>query len=171
MAILFADVAGYSRVDERFVQAFTHRFLGVAAKLFGKFPPVARNTWGDGLHAVFRDVGTAGTFAIALASKMSAIDWEGQGLPPGLGIRIGLHAGPVHRFVDPVTGVSNFAGAHITRAARIEPVALPGQAFASEEFAALAAGEQRMGFRCEYVGQTQWAKHAGVQPTYVLIPT
>ena len=171
MAIMFADVAGYSRVDERFVQPFTHRFLSVAAKLLGEFTPVARNTWGDGLHAVFRDVRTAGTFAIALASKMSAIDWEAQGLPPGLGIRIGLHAGPVHRFVDPVTGVKNFAGAHITRAARIEPVALPGQAFASEEFAALAADEQQMGFRCEYVGQTQWAKHAGVQPTYVLIPT
>jgi class 3 adenylate cyclase len=169
VAILFADVAGYSRVDERFVQAFTHRFLGVAANLFGKFTPVARNTWGDGLHAVFRDVGTCGKFALALASKMSAIDWERQGLPPDLGIRIGLHAGPVYRFLDPVTGLKNFAGAHITRAARIEPVALPGQAFASEEFAAMAA-VRRMGFRCEYVGQTQWAKHAGVQPTYVLIP-
>ncbi len=171
VAILFADVAGYSRVDERFVQGFTNHYLGVAAKLFGKFTPVARNTWGDGLYAVFRDVGTAGTFAIALASKMAAIDWEGQGLPADLGVRIGLHAGPVQRFVDPVTGINNFAGAHITRAARIEPVAFPGQAFASEEFAALAAAEQRIGFRCEYVGQTQWAKHAGVQPTYVLIPT
>ena len=169
-AILFADVAGYSRVDERFVEAFTRHYLNVAAKLFQKFPPVARNTWGDGLHAVFHDVGTAGMFALALASRMAAIDWEGQGLPPGLGVRIGLHAGPVHRFVDPVTGARNFTGAHMTRAARIEPVTVPGQAFASEEFAALAATEQGIGFRCEYVGQTQWAKHAGVQPTYVLIP-
>jgi class 3 adenylate cyclase len=171
VAIMFADVAGYSRVDERFVQAFTNHYLGVAAKLFGKFTPVARNTWGDGLYAVFQDVGTAGTFAIALAARMAAIDWERKGLPADLGVRIGLHAGPVQRFVDPVTGIDNFAGAHITRAARIEPVAIPGQAFASQEFAALAAAEQRMGFRCEYVGQTQWAKHAGVQPTYVLIPT
>jgi hypothetical protein len=64
-----------------------------------------------------------------------------------------------------------FTGAHVNRAARIEPVAKPGEVFASEEFAALAELgaeiERRAsskdhsagtGFVCEYAGTMQLAK-------------
>jgi tryptophan halogenase len=45
---------------------------------------------------------------------------------------IGLHAGPVYRYTDPVTRRPNYTGGHASRAARIEPITPPGQVYASE---------------------------------------
>ena len=42
----------------------------------------------------------------------------------GLSLRIALHAGPVYKFTDPVTGDRSSGGTHIT--ARMEPITPPG---------------------------------------------
>ena len=55
-----------------------------------------------------------------------------------MNIRIGLHAGPAIRTMDPVIKQLNFMGSNVSRAARIEPVTPPGQVYCSEPFAALA---------------------------------
>ena len=67
-------------------------------------------------------------------------------------LRIGLHAGPVYRYFDPIIGKENFIGSHVNRAARIEPVTVAGCAFTSEQFAAVLAVEPHHEFVCEYVG-------------------
>ena len=46
----------------------------------------------------------------------------------------------------------------------------PGQIFCSQAFAALAAVELVTDFSCEYVGEVQLAKDAGVHPMYMLRP-
>ena len=66
-------------------------------------------------------------------------DWERHGLPAGLSIRIGLHAGPVFECHDPVLNKRTYNGFNVNRAARIEPIAEEGQVFVSQAFAALAA--------------------------------
>ena len=48
-------------------------------------------------------------------------------------------AGPVYSGHDPIIGKMNYYGSHVNRAARIEPVTIPGCAFLSEQFAALLA--------------------------------
>ena len=53
---------------------------------------------------------------------------------------------------DPITGQHTFSGTHVSRAARIEPIAPPGQVYASEAFAALAAIQRGPRFGCHYVG-------------------
>jgi class 3 adenylate cyclase len=83
-------------------------------------------------------------------------------------MRIGLHAGVVHKLRDPVTLRDVFIGTHINRAARIEPITPPGQVYASQEFAALAALERVKDFTCKYVGQVSLAKDYGVFPMYRL---
>src|SRR4029079_7031723 len=52
-----------------------------------------------------------------------------------LNVRIGLHTGPVVVHYAPVVRRLGFTGSHVNRAARIEPIARPGEVFASEEFA------------------------------------
>jgi hypothetical protein len=47
----------------------------------------------------------------------------------------------------------------VTRAARIEPVTMPGCAFATEQFAALLTIESGEKYLCEYIGVEQLAKH------------
>jgi hypothetical protein len=89
---------------------------------------------------------------------------------------------------DPVVRRLGFTGAHVNRAARIEPVAQPGEAFASEEFAALselsaelarltaptradADAPDEEGFVCEYAGSMALAKnYPGRYRIYRLLP-
>jgi hypothetical protein len=67
---------------------------------------------------------------------------------------------PVFETTDPVQGVTNYFGAHVSRTARIEPVTPPGEVYVTEQFAARLALEPA-GFGCDYVGQVPAAKGYG----------
>ena len=168
-ALLFADAVGFGNFSETEVSLFVRHFLGLVGKLLQEFSPapLSKNTWGDGLYFVFPDVRSAGRFALELRDRVKATRWAEQGLRD-LELRIGLHAGPVYECVDPVTGLRNYTGTHVSRAARIEPITPPGNVYASQSFAALAAAEKSLEFRCDYVGQTPLAKEYGNFPTYVV---
>ena len=168
VTMLFADAVGFSKLSEHEVPLFVQHFLGAIAQMSKKSQDaiIAKNTWGDGLYFVFSDVDVAGDFALELAELVATTRWEEKGLQQGLNLRIGLHAGPVYEFDDPITGNRNYSGTHVSRAARIEPITPPGQVYASEAFAALAAAHRRGNFTCEYVGQTPMAKGYGTLPTY-----
>jgi class 3 adenylate cyclase len=168
VAILFADAVGFSKLVETEVPFFVQHFLGAIAHLGDRFADsiIAKNTWGDGLYFVFSDVEVAGDFALQLADVITKQNWEEKGLPRGLNLRIALHAGPVYEFDDPITGNRNYGGTHVSRAARIEPITPPGQVYASEAFAALAAAQRAEDFTSDYVGQTPMAKGYGTLPIY-----
>src|SRR5215212_1883263 len=163
VSILFADAVGFSKLSEVEVPRFIEHFLGGIARLAELFADriLARNTWGDGLYFVFSDVTAGGEFGLELANLISRTDWIGKGLRSPLNLRIGLHAGPVYEFDDPITGDPSYSGTHVSRAARIEPITPPGQVYASESFAALAAAQRAKRFTCDYVGQTALAKDYG----------
>jgi class 3 adenylate cyclase len=168
VAILFADAVGFSKLSEPEVPRFVQHFFGAIAQLMQKFSNsiIANNTWGDGLYFVFSEIDLAGEFALQLAELAAKTDWPGKGLRAELNLRIALHAGPVYEFDDPITRRRNYSGTHVSRAARIEPITPPGQVYASEAFAALAAACGAKNFSCDYVGQTPMAKGYGTLPTY-----
>ena len=168
MSMLFADAVSFSRLTEEQVARFAEHFLGAIAQLIARAPRevVAKNTWGDGLYLVFSDVAAAGKFALDLRDLITGTRWEMCGLPGGLGLRIALHAGPVYEFNDPITGKRSYIGTHVSRAARIEPITPPGQVYASEAFAALAAAQRAASFELDYVGQTPMPKGYGTLRTY-----
>jgi len=168
VSILFGDVVGFSKLTEPQVPRFVKHFLGLIAELLAGRPnlPVKKNTWGDALYLVFEGPREAGRFALELRDRVVATRWDEVGLPAGLGLRIALHAGPVYLCIDPVTERPNCIGTHVSHAARIEPITPPGQVFASQAFAALAAAERVRDFACHYVGQTPLAKGYGIYPTY-----
>ena len=172
VAILFADAVGFSKLSEPEVPRFVQHFFGAIAQLMEKCSKsiIAKNTWGDGLYFVFSEIGLAGKFALALADTVARTDWPKKGLRAELNLRIALHAGPVYEFDDPITGRRNYSGTHVSRAARIEPITPPGQVYASEAFAALAAAQRVRDFSCDYVGQTPMAKGYGTLPTYHVRP-
>ncbi|OFW18718.1 MAG: hypothetical protein A3H97_17800 [Acidobacteria bacterium RIFCSPLOWO2_02_FULL_65_29] len=168
--LLFADVRGFSKLSEDEIPLFVQHFLGtVAAEMAGSTcAPILTNTWGDGLYFVFDSVRSTGEFALGLCEVVRAIDWRVKGFHHDLSLRIGLHAGPVYACVDPVTKQPSYIGAHVSRAARIEPITPPGEVYASGAFAALARSEEIREFLCAYVGQTPLAKGYGTFPTYVV---
>lgn len=170
-AILFADVTSYSRLSEDHLPIFVGQFSQRISRLIAEstFAPTNVNTWGDGYFLAFNQVEHAGRFALELREMVKTTNWADLGLPAGLGLRIAVHAGPVYVTFDPVCRQMTFAGLHVVRAARIEPVAHAGEVFASEEFAALAAAEEAQGFSCDFVGTTQLAKSYGSFRLYSLV--
>ena len=172
VAILFADAVGFSKLTEAEVPLFVGQFLGAIARLSEEFSEsiLARNTWGDGLYFIFSRVGLAGDFALQLADLASKTKWEEKGLRAGLNLRIALHAGPAYEFDDPITANRTYSGTHVSRAARLEPITPPGQVYATEAFAALAAARGTRAFTCDYVGQTPMAKGYGTLPAYHVRP-
>jgi hypothetical protein len=170
--ILFADVAGFSRLSEVQVGHFVREFLGAVARLAtdGVARPIVSNTWGDGLFFLFDDVRSTGLFALALCALVRETPWESHGLPADLAIRIAVHVGPLLPHPDPLTGQPALWGRHLSRAARIEPVTPSGVVYATRDFAAYATAENVGDFVCEPVGRVALAKRAGVVPLYALVP-
>jgi class 3 adenylate cyclase len=167
-SLLFADALHFSRLNEDQIPLFLNHFLGTIAQLLKRtaYQPVMRNTWGDGLFMVFEDVEEAGAFALELRDAINQTNWEEKSLPADLNLRMALHAGPVFGCIDPITEKQNFFGRHVSRAARIEPITPPGQVYASQGFAALAAAQGTQTFVCDYIGQVPQAKGYGTFPTY-----
>ncbi len=168
VGLLFADVVRFSTLDDVQLRRFAEHVYGEVAAMIERspHPPAVRNTWGDALYMVFLSVADAGRFALDLADYFAATDWSAAGLPDGLSVRIGLHAGPAHAVTDQVTGQYTYMGPHVSRAARIEQITPPGTVYASAPFAALAAADAVTDFSCEYVGQTRLPKGYGTFPSY-----
>jgi class 3 adenylate cyclase len=168
--ILFADVVGFSALSDVEVVRFHYEFLGAVGRVLAltRYPPLVRNTWGDGFYLIFSTVRDAGMVALELCAMTVDTDWAELDLPDTLRVRVGLHAGPLFDFSDRVTGQLTLSGKHVTRAARIEPVTPPGMVYATQEFAALAAAYGVVEFVCEPVGRITLAKKAGTTPLFTV---
>tara|TARA_R110002072_G_scaffold155657_2_gene306099 strand:+ start:159157 stop:161577 length:2421 start_codon:yes stop_codon:yes gene_type:complete len=172
-AMLFGDAVNFSKLDETQVVAFMDHFMTPIAGILKKYAEsnIVRNTWGDGLYLVFKQVKDAGNCALDIChyiEEQIPDGWDAHGLPEDLNIRIALHTGPVLGCDDPITERFNCTGTHVSRAARLEPKTPPGQVYASQAFAAMCAEDEVMDFHCEYVEQLNWAKSYGSFPTFVL---
>lgn len=169
-AMLFADIAGFSRLNDAQIPRFMDDVMGPIAEtieLFGD-DVLLRHTWGDGLYLVFTGVEPAAMCALSLQDTMRTIDLARLGLSQLRGMRIGGHAGPVFEGWDRVRRERNFFGASVTRAARIEPRTPEGEVYVTHPFAALTALEASELFSCEYVGHVPTAKDYGILPMFVL---
>jgi|GEM_PF-1061341 len=169
-ALVFADAVNFSKLRHEHFPIFEKEVWGMVAQLLQekKLTPDLSNTWGDGLYMVLNDLADTAGFVLALAEKISATDWSKRGLPVDIGLRIGVHAGPVYQGHNPLTNTVSFVGASVCRAARIEPITPAGQVFVSQEFAALLAGEHPHQFSFSYVGGLSMAKNYGTFPMYRL---
>jgi Adenylate cyclase, family 3 (some proteins contain HAMP domain) len=168
--MLFADIAGYSRMRDASLLMFQQRFLDLAAALIADspVPPLEAKTWGDALYAVFEAPRDGGAFALTLLERMQGVDWKGAGLSDAGRIRIALHAGPVFCGFDPVMERDSHFGTSVTRTARIEPVTPPGMIYTSEAFAAALASTGQREYTLEYIGSLALAKGYGESRIYRL---
>jgi class 3 adenylate cyclase len=167
-AMLFGDVKGYSKLADGELLCFAHEFMQRVADVLGGHSDriLSRRTAGDGLFLVFADLEVASAVALELRDMVAGTRWDECGLPPSLGIRISLDAGPVYAFEDPVTRHDEVCGAYVNRAARIEPITPPNEVYASEAFASLFVATGGKAFRFDYVGQTELPKGFGLTPLY-----
>ena len=162
-AMLFGDIHGFSKLSDAQLPLFTDKIMGMLGEVARRHKQHIAfvNTWGDGIFIVFRDAGRAAACALDMQDAMNAIDLKAAGLPETLKLRLGGHLGPVYELDDPVTDRPNYYGAHVSRAARIEPITPEGCVYVTETFAAMLALHNAGQFSCDYVGNTEMAKHYG----------
>ena len=162
-AMLFGDIHGFSKLTDAQLPSFTEKIMGTLGQVARRHEEHIAfvNTWGDGIFVVFRDPGRAAACALDMQDAMSEIDLKAAGLPETLKLRLGGHLGPVYELDDPVTDRPNYYGAHVSRAARIEPITPEGCVYVTETFAAMLALHNAGQFSCDYVGNTEMAKHYG----------
>ena len=138
-------------------------------------PPLDMKSWGDGLFLVFETPLAAAraafeimdVFKQSVAAQTDMKDHE-------LGLRIGVHFGPVWERLDPFTQMPNLYGRHVTTAARLEALAVPGSICVSENFAAVMAmmpKDENQKFFCDYVGRAASQKEEAEFSLYRLRKT
>lgn len=168
--MIFGDFKGFSRLGDAQLPIYVEQVLGACAavlKRHGKHL-VFRNTWGDGLFQVYDDVAVAAEAALELCQALASLDLKALGLPETMGIRLGMHYGPVYEQVDPVLACPNVFGFHVSKAARIEPITPEGEIYVTDAAAAALAVEAPEAYRCDYVGKVPLAKGYGEFPMYAL---
>ena len=173
MAMLFADIKGFTKVSEQHMPQFFSEVLTPLAQMTNALdePPIMQKTWGDGVF-----MGFASPLAAAEAS-IQIRDWflsdVLRDLPFSVNIRIALHWAPCWKVVDPLSGSTDIIGREVSRAARIEPETLPGYIYVTDAFAAglaLAGGDD---FQTVYVGRRDLRGIDDANPLYSLqkVPT
>jgi hypothetical protein len=169
-AMLFGDIKGFSKLGDDQMPAFAARVLGLLGGVLDRFGQrmAFANSWGDAFFAVFDDARSAARCALEMQEEMAGIDFAAAGLPEAMALRIGGHLGPVHRVDDPILHRVAYMGAHVVRAARIEPITPEGCVYVTESFAALLALEDDQDYACDYVGVTESAKQYGAMRMFLL---
>ncbi|MCR4575534.1 MAG: hypothetical protein K5787_17385 [Lentisphaeria bacterium] len=170
-AILFSDVKNFSQLDEKACLAFNRHFIQEIPEILKEYDKDIeyKNTWGDALYIVFKNVSCAGKVALAIQKWVrGSEDWEDMPKNGCLSMRIGLHVGTMTSMYDYIQERLNFFGRAATKAARIEPITEEGQIFASGAFAAFAATENERAFVCDYVGVRELPKRYGSTGVYML---
>jgi class 3 adenylate cyclase len=179
--MLFSDFAGFSKIPDRSIGDFMQVIEEISEDLAKNgIKAEVTNTWGDALFMVAERATDMALLGLTLRDAVHS-SLAKRRFPVPLDIRISLHAGPVFKEVDPFIQRENFYGGHINRAARLEPVTIIGQIFATQQFIALLQTELSIlrnenphsplltRFKYRYVGTVELAKNYGTQPIYQLI--
>ena len=171
-AIMFGDVVGFSQVPERQLPQFQKHFMGQISATLDSFGTqvLYRNSWGDAIYAILDTAEAGARCALDIQNALKQLNLRQLGFTHPLELRLAVHYGPIFRGRDFLTKSETFFGAHVTRAARIEPVTPPGEVFVTEAMAAALALSSAASVRPEYVGNTQLAKNYGSLRMYVLRP-
>jgi adenylate cyclase len=168
-SILFADFAGFSRLEEDRLSQFLQVVMGRIAKVLDRHGDavLTRNSWGDAAHVVIATPAQAAQIALEIQSELNPRLLQEMGLPPEGGMRISLHHGPIFEHFDAVRSAQTFYGTEVTVAARIEPRVPVGAIYTTQPFAAMIESDQN-DLNFELVGKMDLAKNYGVRILYRL---
>ncbi|MCF6185931.1 MAG: TRAFs-binding domain-containing protein [Desulfobulbaceae bacterium] len=168
LPMLFADVKGYSRLSENEAICFSGSFLARMAQVLEQYQDgiLSKRTVGDGLFLVFYGLEPAIQVARDLQEMINTHNWQEDGLPADLQMRISLDAGPCYSYTDPIMDKIEFFGNYVIRAARMEPITPPGHIYASDTFVALCRAEGLGQGSFSYAGQVILPKDYGRLAVY-----
>lgn len=168
--MVFGDFEGFSKLPDSAILTYVDDILGAVAEVTNAHNEhiVFRNTWGDGLFIVFDDPAAAAECAFELQKVARQAVASTPSVQGTLGLRIGIHYGPVYETYDPILKCNNVFGAHVSRAARVEPITPEGEVFVTDETAAVLLLNSGEDYAADYVGRMPLAKNYGDAAMYRL---
>jgi hypothetical protein len=168
-SMLFADFAGFSRLDEGRLSQFLEVVMGRIATVLDRHAEdvLCRNSWGDAIYVVITSPAKAAEIALEIQAELDPESLQRIGLPAEGGMRISLHHGPIFEHFDAVQSARTFYGTEVTVAARIEPRVPVGAIYTTQPFAAMIESG-RNNYHFEYVGKMDLAKNYGARILYRL---
>lgn len=166
--IFFADIVGFSKLPELVRIKFVDEFLHLVAHDMRtqNLHLEVINTWGDSIVGVSKDILHIMHFTDIVRQAIHRINKANEYNKHEINIRIALHAGPVFKVYDPLIRKKSVAGSHIIRAARMEPITIPGSVYASAPFAAYLTAEAPGHYIIEHVGIIALPKGYGQEEIY-----
>lgn len=169
-AVLFGDVKGFSALEEHHLPIFHAEFMGRVSDVLESFGSrvLYRNSWGDAIYVVFEDAMSCAKCGLAIQRTIRETDFQALGLDVDLSLRLSGHYGPVFAGHDYICREPTFFGAHVTLAARIEPITPPGEVYVTEAMGSAVALAREPTVDCDYVGVLPMAKGYGKIRMYVL---
>jgi class 3 adenylate cyclase len=168
VAILFADVQGFSKLRGAEVDAFVEHVMGALAEAIRPYTVEVKNTWGDAIFILFDTADKAADCALALRNKIRDTPWPNHGIYSDLKIRIALHNAHASISTDPITGQLNAYGAHVNKTARLEPVVTPNEVFATDDFKRALDNFETKVYAWDPLGTLSLAKDWGQSAVYRL---
>ena len=169
-AIMFGDVVGFSKLREQDIPRFHSDFMSLISSHMAPYEDRihCRNSWGDAIYIVFHDVVDAARFGLEIQSLIASLNFIPEGAESPLSLRLAIHYGPVFDGVDGFIQTPSCFGAHVTHAARIEPVTPPGVVYVTEAMAAELELIDEQSVTCDFVGPISSAKGFGDMLLYAL---
>lgn len=158
-ALVFADMVGFSSLDEERLPEFLQHWAAAASALLREHGEeiVFCNSWGDAIFIV-----TESPIAAArIATDLARMGLPVRGANSTIALRVSAHFGVVYELDDPLVGRRNFFGENVTKTARMEPCTPPSSVFVTEEFAAAVEMQCSGAYWCEYAGEHQLPKGFG----------
>jgi hypothetical protein len=142
--MLFADLKGFSSLDERDLGKFQFEVMKEIADAIDAIDVrgankedrivLERNTWGDAIYLVIHGAPSAAECTMSMQEALSAY-CDNDKLE--LQLPMSCHFGPVHEGRDYIRRKRPiYFGSHVARTARVEPITLPGEVFVTAAFAA-----------------------------------
>jgi len=182
-SMLFADIVHYSKMSEEQLPAIFEFLAEINEKITLQTAAIDLiESWGDALYVAMSSARDMADYAFALCQALEDADHTAYGLSIKPELRIGLHVGPVYQGIHPLTGRKIIFGQHVSRAARIEPITVPGEIYTSEHFVAVLKAEENVArhvahatqaafeikYYPEYIGILELPKKFGNQAVYHL---
>ncbi len=176
-AMVFADLADFSKVTDAQIPAFLDFFAEVIATAAVSMPLGAQvRACGDEVFAVMENACDVLRYALALNRTLAGSNFGDDPLQGPMRARIALHAGQIVLGSDPVTGLPSHYGRNVNLAARLERITEPGRVFATSDFISRLKQELALpcaelaprtpGWGVTYLGTLCLPKNFGFQEVY-----
>ena len=161
---MFLDVKHFSTLEQTQLKSFLEAVLPAIAAIIKPYRKdlLELNTWGDAIICVSADPVPIARLSLDIRDYFRKTNFAELALPQMLRSRISLHAGTVTFGLDPIRRRPGVIGSNVNLAARIEPIIVPGEVWATTEFVQLLhahTAEERLAF--DDIGYKDLAKGYG----------